>query len=70
MSNEDEGDESPAAALARLRWSRTTAEERSETMSDVARRRWESATAEEKKKLGQRLARARKRARAKRRAVE
>lgn len=51
--------ESPGAALARLRWSRVPAAERSRVASEIAKARWDQTPPKERRKLARRAARAR-----------
>ena len=54
---------SPAADLARMRWDKTSAEERADVARGLNEARWGKSTEEERKAIGKRLAEARKKAR-------
>jgi hypothetical protein len=52
--------ESPAAALARIRWDKASAKERKQVGKDLANARWRGKTEEERKVIGKQLTDARK----------
>ena len=54
--------ESPAAALARMRWDKASDKEREQVGKDLAHARWGNKTEEERKAIGKRLTEARKKA--------
>jgi hypothetical protein len=62
MTRKDDS-ESPAAALARMRWDKASAKERKQVGEDLANARWGGKTEEERKAIGKHLAEARKKAR-------